>query len=126
MRILLDTHLMLWWLTSDRRLPKQAERLITDSDNEVYVSAASVWEIAIKSALGRIEGDVTEIEASLEPSGLVQLPINGKHAVQVSKLPLYHQDPFDRMLVAQSLVEPMRLLTHDRILERYGEMVILV
>lgn len=126
MRILLDTHLMLWWLMSDRRLPKQAERLITDSDNEVYVSAASVWEIAIKSALGRIEGDVTEIEAALEPSGLVQLPINGKHAVQVSKLPLYHQDPFDRMLVAQSLVEPMRLLTHDRILERYGEMVILV
>jgi len=126
MRILLDTHLMLWWLTSDRRLPKQAERLITDSDNEVYVSAASVWEIAIKSALGRIEGDVTEIEAALEPSGLVQLPINGKHAVQVSKLPLYHQDPFDRMFVAQSLVEPMRLLTHDRILERYGEMVILV
>lgn len=126
MRILLDTHLMLWWLTSDRRLPKQAERLIADSDNEVYVSAASVWEIAIKSALGRIEGDVTEIEAALEPSGLVQLQINGKHAVQVSKLPLYHQDPFDRMLVAQSLVEPMRLLTHDRILERYGEMVILV
>jgi|SRR5579884_1544320 len=126
MRILLDTHLMLWWLASDRRLPKQAERLITDSDNEVYVSAASVWEIAIKSALGRIEGDVTEIEAALEPSGLIQLPINGKHAVQVSKLPLYHQDPFDRMLVAQSLVEPMRLLTHDRILERYGEMVILV
>lgn len=126
MRILLDTHLMLWWLTSDRRLPKQAERLIADSDNEVYVSAASVWEIAIKSALGRIEGDVTEIEAALEPSGLVQLPIHGKHAVQVSKLPLYHQDPFDRMLVAQSLVEPMRLLTHDRILERYGEMVILV
>lgn len=117
---------MLWWLTSDRRLPKQAERLIADSDNEVYVSAASVWEIAIKSDLGRIEGDVTEIEAALEPSGLVQLSMNGKHAVEVSKLPLYHQDPFDRMLVAQSLVEPMRLLTHDRILERYGEMVILV
>lgn len=126
MRILLDTHLMLWWLTGDRRLPKQAEQLIADSDNEVYVSAASVWEIAIKSALGRIEGDVTEVEAALEPSGLVQLPINGKHAVQVSKLPLHHQDPFDRMLVAQSLAEPMRLLTHDRILERYGEMVILV
>jgi len=126
MRILLDTHLMLWWLAGDRRLPKQAGELISDSDNQVYVSAASVWEVAIKSALGRIEGDVTEIEAGLEPSGLLQLPINGKHAAHVSKLPPYHQDPFDRILVAQSLVEPMRLLTHDRRLENYGEIIILV
>lgn len=125
MRLLLDTHLMLWWLTGDRRLPKQADQLIADSDNEVYVSAASIWEVAIKSALGRIEGDVTEIEAALGPSGLLQLPINGKHAAQVSKLPPHHQDPFDRMLVAQSLIEPMRLLTHDRTLAKYGEMVIL-
>ncbi|NKE73626.1 type II toxin-antitoxin system VapC family toxin [Candidatus Manganitrophus noduliformans] len=125
MRLLLDTHLMLWWLTGDRRLPKQADQLIADSDNEVYVSAASIWEVAIKSALGRIEGDVTEIEAALGPSGFLQLPINGKHAAQVSKLPPHHQDPFDRMLVAQSLIEPMRLLTHDRTLAKYGEMVIL-
>lgn len=126
MRILLDTHLMLWWLGGDRRLPRQADQLIADSGNEVYVSAASIWEVAIKSALGRIEGDVAEIEAMLDPSGLLQLPINGKHAAQVSKLPLYHQDPFDRMLVAQSLIEPMRLVTHDRALAKYGEMVILV
>lgn len=117
---------MLWWLAGDRRLPKRADQLITDSENEVYVSAASLWEIAIKSALGRMEGDVEEIEAALDPSGLLQLPIHGKHAAQVSKLPLHHHDPFDRMLVAQSLIEPMRLLTHDRALAKYGEMVILV
>lgn len=125
MRLLLDTHLMLWWLTGDRRLPKQADQLIADSENEVYVSAASIWEVAIKSALGRIEGDVTEIEAALGPSGFLQLPIYGKHAAHVSKLPPHHQDPFDRMLVAQSLIEPMRLLTHDRALAKYGEMIIL-
>jgi len=126
MRILLDTHLMLWWLAGDRRLPKQADRLISDLANEVYVSAASIWEVAIKSTLGRIEADVTGVEAALEPSGLLQLPIHGEHAAQVSKLPVYHQDPFDRMLVAQSFIEPMRLLTHDRALAKYGQMVILV
>jgi PIN domain nuclease of toxin-antitoxin system len=126
MRTLLDTHLMLWWLTGDPQLPKRAGEFIEDDENEVYVSAASIWEVAIKSALGRIEGNVTEIEAALESSGFLPLPVNGKHAVQVSKLPLHHHDPFDRMLVAQSLVEPMRLLTHDKILAKYGETVILV
>lgn len=73
MRVLLDTHLMPWWLTGDPRLPNEAERLIMDSENEVYVSADSM-EVAIKSVIGRIEGNVAEIEAALEPNGLVQLP----------------------------------------------------
>lgn len=117
---------MLWWLTGDPRLPKRAEQFIADSENEVYVSAASIWEVAIQSALGRMEGNLTEIEAALETTGFLQLSVKGKHAVQVSKLPLYHHDPFDRMLIAQSIVEPMRLLTHDKIVAKYGEMIILV
>jgi PIN domain nuclease of toxin-antitoxin system len=125
-RVLLDTHLLLWWLTGDRRLPQKAELIISDPDHEIFVSAASIWEIAIKFALGRIAGDVSEIEASVEPSGLLQLPITGKHAAQISTLPRHHNDPFDRILVAQSLVEPMRLLTHDQTLSRYGQIVMVV
>jgi PIN domain nuclease of toxin-antitoxin system len=126
MRILLDTHLLLWWLEDDPRLPAAAEAFITDSGNIVFVSAASIWEIAIKAALGRLEADPMAIEAVLEPSGFEALPVTTKHAAEVSKLPLYHRDPFDRILVAQSLVEPMRLLTHDQALAQYGSMVLLV
>ena len=126
MRLLLDTHIVVWWLADDKRLSRQADRLISDPHNEVFVSAASVWEISIKAALGRITADPAAIEAALAPSGFVELPITAKHAVQVARLPLYHHDPFDRILIAQSLVEPMRLLTHDDALARYGELVISV
>ncbi len=126
MRVLVDTHIVLWWLIDSRKLPEDAERIIKDKDNTVFVSAASVWEIAIKATLGQIEVDPFAIEAAFEPSGFVELPITGKHAAPIAKLPLHHRDPFDRILVAQSLVEPMRLLTGDRILAQYGEMVLLV
>lgn len=116
MRVLLDTHILLWWLADDRRLPKGAERIIKDPDNVIFVSAASIWEIAIKASLRQIEADPSAIRAAVEPSGFAELPITGKHAAQVAKLPSHHRDPFDRMLVAQSLAEPMRLLTGDIVL----------
>lgn len=111
-------------MTADRRLPQEAERAIKDGENTIYVSAASIWEIAIKAALGQIKADPFTIEAAIGPSGFLELPITGKHAAEVSRLPSHHRDPFDRMLVAQSRVEPMRLLTTDRALARYGEMVL--
>jgi PIN domain nuclease of toxin-antitoxin system len=126
MRVLVDTHIVLWWLIDSRKLPEDAERIIKDKDNAIFVSAASIWEIAIKATLGQIEVDPFAIEAAIEPSGFVELPITGKHAAQLSKLPLHHRDPFDRILVAQSLLEPMRLLTGDQVLAQYGEMVLLV
>lgn len=126
MRLLLDTHVFLWWLAGDTQLPRAAEDLIASPENEVFASAASVWEIAIKAALGRIRCDPAEIEAALGPSGLTELPVTAKHAVQVSRLPLHHRDPFDRILLAQSLAEPMRLLTHNKALADYGEMVIVI
>ena len=116
MRILLDTHILLWWLTGDKRLPRAAEDLIANPDNDVFASAASIWEIAIKSALGRIRSDPVEIEAALGQAGLAELPVTARHAVQVFRLPLHHRDPFDRILLAQSLAEPMRLITHDKTL----------
>ena len=126
MRVLLDTHIVLWWLTDDRRLSKQADRVIKDADNVIFVSAASIWEVAIKAGLGQIEADPFAIQAAIEPSGFAELPVTGKHAAQVATLPSHHRDPFDRMLLAQSLAEPMRLLTSDAMLAKYGDIVLMV
>ncbi len=100
MRVLVDTHILLSCLIDSRKLPEEAERIIKDQENAIFVSAASIWEIAIKATLGQIEADPFAIEAAIEPSGFVELPITGKHAAHISKLPLRHRDPFDRILVA--------------------------
>jgi len=123
-RVLLDTHLLLWALAAPARLPPKARRVIRDAD--VYVSAASIWEVSIKAALGKLRADPHEVLAALEPAGFLSLPIAGEHAARVARLPPVHRDPFDRLLVAQALVEPMRLLTDDAVLEGYGEIVTVV
>ena len=92
--------------------------------SEVYVSAASIWEISIKSAVGKLAANLIEILAGIEPAGFTLLPILGEHAAKVAELPLLHKDPFDRMLVAQASVEPMLLLTNDAALRGYGAFVI--
>ena len=125
MRVLLDTQIVLWWMTDDKQLTQRAESTISNPDNEIYVSAASIWEIAIKASIGRMQGDIEAIVGAIHPSGFIELPITGQHAAQITKLPLHHRDPFDRILVAQSLSEPMRLLTRDHILRKYGELVLL-
>lgn len=124
MRVLLDTHLLLWSLAAPARLPVEASRIIRDAD--VYVSAASIWEIGINVALGQLRADPQEILAALEPAGFLGLPISGEHAARVATLPPIHRDPFDRLLVAQARVEPMHLLTDDAVLGAYGEIVIVV
>ena len=124
MRVLLDTHLLLWALSAPARLPVAARRLIQDAD--VYVSAASIWEISIKSSLGQLTADPQEILAALEPAGFLSLPVAGVHAARVASLPPVHRDPFDRLLVAQALVEPMRLISTDAALHGYGEIVTIV
>jgi PIN domain nuclease of toxin-antitoxin system len=123
-RVLLDTHLLLWALSAPARLPPAARRLIQGAD--VYVSAASIWEISIKAALGKLRADPHEVLAALEPAGFLGLPIAGEHAARVASLPPVHRDPFDRLLIAQALVEPMRLLTDDKVLGAYGEIVTVV
>ena len=124
MRVLLDTHLLLWALSAPARLPAPARRLIQDAD--VYVSAASIWEISIKAALGKLRADPNEVLAALEPAGFLSLPIAGEHAARVASLPPVHRDPFDRLLIAQALVEPMRLISTDGALQGYGEIVTIV
>lgn len=125
MRILLDTHLLLWSVASSRRLPKEARALVLDSANDVFYSAASVWEVAIKSGLRRrdFKADPAVLVRALAQSGFAELPVTAAHAARVAGLPAVHRDPFDRMLVAQSLAEPMTLLTNDAVLARYGPLV---
>ena len=121
MRVLLDTHLLLWALSQPSKLSAAARKQIDAS--EVYASAASIWEIGIKSALGKLAANPRDILAGIEPAGFSLLSITGEHAAKVVELPPLHKDPFDRLLVAQSLVEPMLLLTNDAALRDYGSFV---
>lgn len=126
MRVLLDTRIFVWWLASDRKLPKAAEPIILDPANEIHVSAGSVWEITVKSGLGQIQVDPALVVAAIAESGFQELPVTSRHAIEVATLPKHHRDPFDRLLVAQSRIEPMHLLTHDRQLAAYGSTVLIV
>jgi PIN domain nuclease of toxin-antitoxin system len=121
MRVLLDTHLLLWALGSPSKLSAKTRQRIEAS--AVYASAASIWEISIKCALGKLEADPAEVQAAIEPAGFNHLAVLGEHAVKVAQLPPIHKDPFDRMLVAQAWVEPMILLTDDDVLGGYGDFV---
>ena len=123
MRILIDTHLLLWALVTPSKLSKAARQLIDKS--EVYVSAASIWEISIKTALGKLAANSSDVLAAVEPAGFSLLSISGQHAAEVANLAPHHKDPFDRLLVAQALAEPMRLLTNDDVLRAYGDFVII-
>ena len=123
-RILLDTHLLLWAVAEPRKLPPGARRRIEVAD--VFVSAASLWEVSITAALGKLAADPAELLAEIEPAGFTLLPITGEHAAAVAKLPAVHADPFDRMLVAQAKTEPLLLLTNDAVLAAYGDCVELV
>jgi len=121
MRILLDTHLLLWSLSQPKRLSASVRRKI--DAGEVYVSAASIWEISIKLTLGKLDASPREVLDGIEPAGFGLLAISAEHAVRVAELPSRHRDPFDRILVAQALVEPMILLTNDEALKGYGSFV---
>lgn len=118
MRLLLDTHVVLWWVTGDRRLTKTTRTRI-EKASEVGVSAASLWEIAIKRGLGRIDVDLDELRAAVEADGFEEIPITWDDAVRVAALPALHRDPFDRILVAQSIAGSWQLLTRDLAVLRY-------
>ncbi len=120
-RVLLDTHLLLWSLTEPARLSSAARARI--HAKEIFVSAASIWEISIKSALGKLQVDPNAVLRALEPTGYILIGISAVHAAQVYRLPMHHRDPFDRLLVAQAMVERMVLLTNDEALDPYGEVV---
>ena len=125
MRILLDTHIFLWAVAGNPLLKPVTRRFIESAD-EVFVSAASLWEVAIKARLGKIAADVDELVAAITQSGFVELPVRAAHAAGVSRLEMHHSDPFDRLLIAQAVSEPLKLLTADAMLVQYSELVVLV
>ncbi len=125
MRILIDTHIYLWWLQDHPRLSKDARNTIV-SATEVFVSSASIWEAAIKTAMGKLDADLDALVAEIANSGFQELPVTAKHAAMVMQLADLHRDPFDRILIAQALCEPLRFLTADEVLRGYSELVIVV
>jgi PIN domain nuclease of toxin-antitoxin system len=125
MRLLLDTQIVYWFFSEQKSVPKQAWNVMNEADG-VFVSAASIWEIAIKVRLGKLNADPGKIFRLLDAAGFEELPVFAKHTILVAGLPLYHGDPFDRLLIAQAIEEPMHLLTTDGQLKQYSELVILV
>ena len=125
MRLLLDTNVLLWTLAGSPKI-QPVSQLILAPESEVFVSTASLWEIAIKTAIGKLTADLTEIRQAVAASGLLELSIRGEHVETIATLPMHHKDPFDRMIVAQAITEPLRLLSGDRQLAVYTELVHLV
>lgn len=123
MRVLLDTHTLLWWLDGDRRLSRRARAAIGDADNQILVSAASAWELSTKARLGKLPGAVdvaTDVAGCLASQGFVELPISVTHAQRAGGLVIPHRDPFDRMLIAQAQMEDLPLVTNERLFDAFG------
>lgn len=127
-RLLLDTHLLLWWLNGDARLPQAVIERVQAPEAEVFISQASLWEMAIKVSIGRLQVDLQELERQVPLQGFRWLPISNVHLLAVADLESDggHRDPFDRLLVCQSRVEPMLLLTADSQLRHYGTTVLVL
>jgi PIN domain nuclease of toxin-antitoxin system len=128
MRLLLDTHVLLWALSGSKRLSGEARELIESPDNDVLFSAASIWEIAIKAQALRAEFgvDAETIIAAARETAFDELPVSPEHAAGVAALPLHHKDPFDRLLVSQAITEPARLVTADRALAAYSRDLVML
>ena len=117
MKLLLDSHVFLWWQANDPRLTKAFKNVVR-SANEVYVSAVTAWELGLKASLGKLRLPAS-VEDGVTESGFWELPITFAHARVAVALPHHHRDPFDRMLIAQALVENLTLVTHDAAIQRY-------
>lgn len=125
MRLLLDTFIYIWAVMDSVKLTQAARQLIVDAD-EVFVSSASIWEASVKIGLGKLDADVNRLVSEIEGSGFIELPVRATHAARVRDLPEIHHDPFDRILVAQAMSEPLMLITADAHLAAYSELVITI
>lgn len=122
MNLLLDTHVWLWSLTAPEKIAAETIDLMSDMENQLFFSAASAWEIAIKYRIGKLplpEPPEQFVPARLNRDGILSLPVEDRHALAVSELPLYHNDPFDHLLIAQARIEKYLLVTHDEKILRY-------
>ncbi len=120
MKLLLDSHVFLWWLVDNPRLTAKARRAMADSSSAVYVSAATVWELSIKAALGRLDLGDLDLADEIEANDFIDLPIKSDHGAAAAILPRHHADPFDRMLIAQAELEGLTIVTRDAAFNAYG------
>lgn len=124
MKLLLDTHALLWWLADDDRIGPQARELIADPGNDVLVSVASLWEIVVKLRVGKLEADLKELLAAIERDGFALLGISPMHLLTLAELPMHHRDPFDHLLIAQAMTEDATFVSEDRNTPRYAVRVV--
>lgn len=120
MRLLLDSHAFLWWLAGDPQLAAGARQAVADPASTVHVSAATVWELSIKACLGELDLDGADLVEEIEEDDFLELPMTARHAVAVATLPRHHEDPCDRMLVAQAQIEGLTIVTRDPAFRAYG------
>ena len=114
MRLLLDTHALLWWLSDDERLGPQARELIADPGNDLLVSVVSLWEIAIKQRVGQLDADIAEIMAAIGREGFLLLDVKPAHLIALASVPMHHRDPFDHLMIAQAITEDATFVSDDR------------
>lgn len=119
MKLLLDTHALLWWLTDDGQLRGQARDLVEDPGNDVLISMVSLWEIAVKTRVGKLEADIRQILDAVQHEGFTLLDIGMAHLVTLAELPMHHRDPFDHLLIAQAITEDATFISEDRNAVRY-------
>ncbi|MBN8822602.1 MULTISPECIES: type II toxin-antitoxin system VapC family toxin [unclassified Spirosoma] len=126
MRLLLDTHTLLWFYSGDESLPDSLRRIISNPDNLCFISIASLWEITIKMGIGKLEIDspITELFSFLDRNRFWVMPIELEHLVQLQGLPYHHKDPFDRLIIAQALSENISIATRDSVFSTYGLRII--
>lgn len=120
MKLLLDGHVFLWWLAEDLKLGAEARQAIADPASIVHVSAATVWELSIKAVLGKLDLGGADLVEEIQENDFIELPMTARHAVAAAILPRNHQDPFDRMLIAQAQVEGLTIVTRDAAFRDYG------
>lgn len=119
MKLLLDTHALIWWLSDDDRIGPSARALVADPGNDVLVSVVSLWEIVVKVRVGKLEADIREIAGACERSGFISIGLRPDHLRLLTTLPMHHRDPFDHLLIAQAMAEDAAFVTDDRHAARY-------
>jgi len=120
MKLLLDTHILIWASKNNPNLSKSAKSLILNGDNDVYFSTAAIWELIIKKNSGKVDIDIKSFVDALYDMNIFELSIEMEHIFKLEELENHHKDPFDRIMIAQALAEPIKLLTHDKILLQYS------
>jgi PIN domain nuclease of toxin-antitoxin system len=123
-KVLLDSHAFLWWLAENPKLSVEARQVVADPSSIVHVSAATIWELSIKAALGKLDLGDADLVEEIQANDFVELPMTARHSLAAGALPRHHEDPFDRMLIAQARIEGLTIITRDPAFRAYGAAIL--